>query len=500
MLNKVLKYRGQVKLYENIHGSKEVDFKKIPVFNETLKTFTLEYLQNKDMEIGVLYDPDVDGLMSGMVVYDTFKRLNKEVHCTINSGKRHGVVDEVVDWAIEKELDVLFVVDAGSGDKENILKLSENGIRVIVLDHHPYEQWETPENVDIINVQDHAELPKLSGCGVTFRFMEQFGKQFELEMGIYEKYVGITVISDVCDMTVAENRYYVSVLYEYFDKFRDEDKLFKQFKYYGSKKSFFGWTLIPFFNGLIRIGQEHTAVDLVNNLDSWRAMNSIKNKVIAVKSAQNTLIEQVLESSKIVELEHTVIATRVEHKDLSTLNGLVANKLLDKYGKNAMVLYGDSENKQFKGSLRGITYGKSDLNEFGLTARGHEHACGIMGSPEMFKKFMQEFVDTKKELENVERFDIEVDVHTVSDEKLVEIANFNEFAFNGSGIEPIVMKLLGLEKGVHTISSYPTRREYRTGNIHFIEFGKQDLDSEFVNEFDITLAKYRPYYQIIHKN
>src|SRR5699024_9007938 len=128
--------------------------------------------------------------------------------------------------------DWLFVVDAGSGDSEYINKLTESGIKVVVLDHHPYEKNKEINNKMswILNVVDKPNLPKLSGCGVVYRFVEKLGKLFEDLTGQYEKYVGITVLSDMCDMSEPENRYYVKRSYE---EYRGNSFL-QQFKFYGS--------------------------------------------------------------------------------------------------------------------------------------------------------------------------------------------------------------------------------------------------------------------------
>ncbi|MFV1457738.1 hypothetical protein, partial [Bacillus mycoides] len=110
----------------------------------------------------------------------------------------------------------MFVVDAGSGDTKALNFLAEKwGVKVVVLDHHPYKR-KTPlvkDGVWVINPIDHEHLPHLSGCGVVYRFIEQLGKQFKVMTEMYEKYVGITVLSDICDMRDAENRYYVRRAY-----------------------------------------------------------------------------------------------------------------------------------------------------------------------------------------------------------------------------------------------------------------------------------------------
>lgn len=496
--DQLLKKKGVYDVYKDIKGSKTVDFSGL--MGKAVDSFIMDVISNPDLKVGILYDPDVDGLFAGSILNDFLHRLNITIYTDINSGKKHGIIEEHIQWCKDLELDVFFVVDAGSGDKEYIEAISKNGTKVIVLDHHPYEKWDVPENSFVMNVTDYDELPKLSGCGVTFRFIELLGERLMIMTDKYKKYVGITVLSDIVSMLEPENRYYVDELFTYFDNNKDEDKLFRQFSFYGSKKGFFSFSLIPYFNGLIRIGRERKAVELVNNLESFAKMNTIKADIKRVKDRQRELSDEILEVSKIIETEHTVILYRKDRKDLNTVNGLVANKILNEYNKNTMVLVGNPETNTWGGSFRGKTYTKEDMIEFGIEAYGHSYACGVYMSPDKLKDFIRNFVDESSELSDVVEHDITISNVSFDESLLLDIAHYNDRAFSGTGLEPISIRIDGMEKGVEEVVSYERKRVYRTGKLYFTEFGLLDLDKEVKNLFDVVLQYRSPYYELINRS
>lgn len=391
------------------------------------------FLGKEGQLVGVLYDVDVDGLFAGYTIEDYLRRKNINVNRYMNKGKKHGLQEESLQEYIDDGLDWLFIVDAGSGNVTEIKKLTASGIKVIVLDHHPYE---VEDGLDkdmswILNVVDQPQLPALSGCGVVYRFVEKIANIFGDMVGQYEKFVGITVLSDACDMSVSENRYYVQRAYE---EYRGNHFL-QQFPFYGSWKSFYSYGVIPYLNAAIRIGEEKQIMDLINNMNMRTKTNKIPRDMKRVKTRQEKLIEEIYGASTEIKREGITYLLRRTREELRPVGGLAANQLVNKYEQPALVLYRNGD--VWEGSFRSNSYTKDVLEEHGFKAKGHKHACGVWIENKTLQSFIKEF---KKEItEGVRKPEFKARIGNVSDKTWLDIARFNEFS--GTNMEGILVRL-----------------------------------------------------------
>lgn len=446
ILAQVLNKRGLNK--EQIKN-KRLKVLNFPELDKAYNDVMMELFINckDEVRIGVLYDVDVDGIMSGYILTDFFKRAGKnKVFSFINPEKQHGLVKESMEWVEEVGLDWLFIVDAGSGNAEEINQLVNKGVKVVVLDHHEYEKKPLNKGAWLVNISDHEELPKLSGCGVTYRFIEKFAHALQMDVRDYEIFVGITVLSDMCDMLDNENRFYVKRAYDNYHY----NPLLKQFAFYGSKKNFFSFSFIPYINALIRIGEEKRAIVIMNNSNSVARNKGILADSIQVKEKQKEKIERLKKLSKVIVKEGFTLCLRTEAQEINefgekeefgTINGLLANQLLQEYGQPALVVKNfktDAED-YWRGSFRGNYYGKTLLTEWNFLAQGHEHACGLKINSEHFKKFSKEFKLDDSLKDSVQKdSDILKPLAKLTDSEMLQIAQFNEYT--GTGLPPIVVE------------------------------------------------------------
>lgn len=433
IIERVLAKRGITK--EQLQSRKpEVTF---PEIEEVMKHLLVHYfLGDTSSKTLISYDVDVDGLMSGKILEDMLKRYGmKNIHRIMNKMKQHGITKDVIAYCLEEEIEWLFVVDAGSNDYEAMRELSEAGVNVIVLDHHKYEEQPLPPNVFIVNISKYPDLPQLSGCGVVYQLIRRIGETFQMKVEMYEKYVGISTISDMMNMLVPENRYYVEQLYR--ERKTDDNYFFRQFKFYGSNRSFFAWVVIPYLNALIRIGNEKQAMHIVNHMDDRAEMNRIGKNYIRVKLRQQELMNEIQEVSKENLTDHTVICLRKTKPEGRTINGLLANKLMKQKKRSALVLYYNTETKKWEGSFRGLQYTNEEIRAYGGRCMGHDKACGIEISHANLKKFANAQI-------NKTYAGVDVDLRVKSGELTTAeweaIATFNEYT--GEGLPPITVELL----------------------------------------------------------
>lgn len=438
IVEEILKRRGESEKDLSFHREDRLNF---PELYSLVKVLTVDFFLSIVGKVGILYDPDVDGLFSGYILEDFLTRMDKTVVNYINSGKKHGIVKETMDWVEREELDWLFVVDAGSNDIKRIKECVAKGVKVVILDHHPYVEKKLPKGAWVVNVSKYKELPPLSGCGVVYRFIEAVAEEFGMSVKQYETFVGITVLSDMCDMSNSENRYYVSRAYEGY-----RDNLFlKQFRFYGSHRSFYGWGVSPYLNALIRTGEEKRAVEVVNNMDRRIKMNVIQRDIKRVKARQEEMKEELFSRGKLKKGKGFFVHARRGVDKLKTLNGLVANDLLKEYSTGGLVLAYSNKTKKWVGSFRGLDFGKDTLEEWGFWTGGHDKACGVKIDNAGLKRFFKEF---KNEVSSdINRADIYVNAGELSKEDWEEIALFNEYT--GVGNKEIVV---GYKRGMDVVT------------------------------------------------
>lgn len=471
LIDKIIKSRGMTS--EDLKKEK-LDILEWAEMDQVVETVVEDLILQEDIKrVGVLYDVDVDGLFSGYIMEDYLTRKRKNVIRYMNKEKKHGLNDNMVEKFIADNLEWVFVVDAGSGDGKYINQLTDAGIKVVVLDHHPYKEEVgiDAEMSWILNVKDRDSLPELSGCGVVYRFIEKVANMFEDLVGQYEKFVGITVLSDMCDMRENENRYYVKRAYE---EYRG-NRFLQQFPFYGSGKSFYSFGVIPYLNACIRVGEETHVMDFVNSMNNTSKMNSVKRDRLRVLDKQAKMVENMNEKSKLFELEDIVLLLRREDTKLGTVSGLVCNKIMSKYRKPVLVL--NRKGDLWNGSFRSNLYPRSELEKYGIKTMGHDMACGILTDNDNLQDFMKTFEYTGEK--NNIKATFAVTLGKLSERTWVDIARYNEFS--GIGMESIKVRIKGGIKGaIHVDEVSAKKNDIVFKGVTITDFSGKDSEELIV--------------------
>lgn len=404
----------------------------------------LDWLFRTEGKIGILYDPDVDGLFSGYILEDYLTKigLGNRVEHRMNKGKVHGVNDEVVQWMVDKRIETMFIVDAGSGHAlivdEAHKRLAEIGItcRTYIIDHHEYDKQEEVDGVTIVNIIDEPRMSPVSGCGVVYQVIEEWEKVMDVyNIEGYEQYVGITILSDVCSMKEPENRYFVG---KTFDAIDDGGYFFKAFKFFGSKSSLISYTIVPFFNAMIRMDRVEEVLAMTKYFNTeglGREVFKYKN----IKDRQKARVDDLLEISKVIKLNGMTILIRpTQEKNYRPFNGLLANRLMGDLRQSAITVEIEEDKDYISGSFRGLDLTYKDLEPYGFECKGHEQACGVRISTEDFKTFVKEFNHQVNETTLV-KYDMTIKVGDLTADEWMKVANFNEMS--GKDCEKIKLRI-----------------------------------------------------------
>lgn len=403
----------------------------------------LENAIKENLRIGVIVDPDLDGITSAALLTNFLINIsvNQDFKIFHHIGKGHGLVvnedEDLITDVFNSKIDLLFIPDAGSNDYEQIYGLKQAGTEIVVLDHHVIDDYK--KNKAVV-VNPHHPLNRkqlntqLSGCGVVLKFIEAFGLKnptFDLYDVIKRGYVytAISIISDSRNLNEIENRriltmglkwlFKVPVISDMVTKFQGHKSRSTGEFYYNINPKDFSFGIIPPINAVTRSNDQETKELLFRVL----AYDYDAKDIVAVLKAlgqhhrqQTKIVKQMAEEiDDIIDYSHNVNVgfTTSEYKNYI---GLAANKFTNE-GKPCIVLREIGDTK-FSGSLRSPFPVATLINESGIAVcKGHEEAAGIFldkkDLPKLIEWFDQgsfDFVKTIKVCANLEEKDITLDL------------------------------------------------------------------------------------------
>ena len=383
-------------------------------------------ISNSEASIMVVVDSDLDGYTSGAIILNLLKLIQRgqEINFVLHPNKEHGIVLE----DIPDDVDLLIVPDAGSSQKAEHLKLLENGIKIIVLDHHEMvndmNYGEYQDNIVIINSQEE-DYPNhaLSGAGVTLKFAQAYCERYGVPFPnkLYAL-AACGIIADVMDIGDLENKQIVTTGLKYLREHLFLYQLIQDTHYNNEDPEptikDIGWVIGPNINAIIRLGtQEQKNMIFKSLVSPMLLVNSSKRgeedqevpvyqeAVRLCKNAKKRQTTAVDRSIRIIEKELQIkdtdraIVYVDEDQELTfELSGLIANKLLSQYNRPVILLrhFRQGNVDELRGSARGkAVEGLDNLKDTlnGLTgvqkAEGHAFAFGVGVHKDMLGEFKQ---------------------------------------------------------------------------------------------------------------
>jgi single-stranded-DNA-specific exonuclease len=157
-------------------------------------------------KISIFCDYDVDGTTACSILYIYFKSIDATVN--YYTPNRHndgyGLNENAVKTIIENKSDLVITVDCGITNVDECKMLMDQGIDVIVADHHECGEI-LPDTPYILNPkQGDCEYPykHLSGAGIAFKLLQGLDMNEAYKM---IDYAAVGTISDIVPLT-GENR------------------------------------------------------------------------------------------------------------------------------------------------------------------------------------------------------------------------------------------------------------------------------------------------------
>lgn len=166
-------------------------------------------------KIAIYGDYDVDGTNSAAMLYLFFKELgaNVEFYIPDRFTEGYGISRLGIDRLAEKGTTLIITIDCGITAVEQIRYAGEQGIDVIICDHHEAADEIPPAYAVLDPIKPGCSYPFkfLSGCGVGFKMMQGIAGSLGKPDVVfsYLDFVAIAAAADIVPLT-GENRLLVT--------------------------------------------------------------------------------------------------------------------------------------------------------------------------------------------------------------------------------------------------------------------------------------------------
>ncbi len=337
-------------------------------------------------------DYDADGIAASAILVEALREQGGKVEYYLPSrfGEGYGLHLEALQKFREQGSSLVITVDCGINAVDEIKWASENGLDVVVTDHHqPLEKLQGA--VAVLNpLQEHCPYPfkELSGAGIAFKLvsalMEKVAQPFP------EHLLDLAALGTTADVVplLGENRIIVHHGLETLRRMRRtgfkalaEAVNLDQQRISSTTLSF---ALAPAINAAGRMGEAQPAAELLLENEPSRA------KSLAESLHRANQLRRTTEQKILLEAEEAAIKMMSDHgQKIITLAGrewhhgvigIVASRLVEKYSRPFCLVA--LEGEEGRGSARSIpgfditaalAECASSLERFG----GHEQAAGF---------------------------------------------------------------------------------------------------------------------------
>ena len=353
--------------------------------------FLQELLGSFKDNIIVYFDPDVDGMVSGYFICKYLTMLGKTYRWFVNTNRSH-------EWSIDtsklKGSDVIavdFMIP-----REKICDIVKSGSNIISIDHHVNQKSFVIVNSKgkrgfVINNQypfEEEDGRYLSGAGVVFEAICSIDSRFDTDEN--RALVGLTLLSDVCDIENPLAKEYLTILYNHklkgFIKYLIEHTIGERDWGFGVPRldrKYVEFKFSPAINSCLRFNKEDDVVKFFlgsGELD----LDYHKRQKALVKDMVSYAHIKEFSNLRVVYIKDWEVETTEDISVLSNFIGLLASRYLD--GKKSVIAYIISKDENnnlyvkrgsFRGNINSVDYlsATKDL----IDGRGHPPAFGIKG-------------------------------------------------------------------------------------------------------------------------
>lgn len=393
----------------------------------------LQSISNNE-NIWVYGDYDVDGVTSTSLLKLFFKQLGIDVSYYIPDRftEGYGLNKDAIDYILDKKGQLIITVDCGITSLDVVNYCNENGIDIIITDHH-HCQEKLPQAVAVINPnREDNKYPftKLAGVGVALKLIQALAMKLDIAVN-YDQLLPIAAIGTVADVVslTDENRVIVKnglSLINSTPNFGIQALLaVTGLKEKKINSGHIGFVIGPRINATGRLKSAKYGVELLISKTMEDAMQLAQRLDDENKKRQNIEADILMEAEDIIRREidldnERVLVVASENWHHGVI-GIVSSRLTEKYYRPSILI--SIEDGEGRGSARsipmfdmfdGLNRCKELFNKFG----GHKQAAGLSLDKENIKILRKEMNKIATELLTEEDLipEISVDSEIKSDE------------------------------------------------------------------------------------
>lgn len=355
-------------------------------------------VQNND-KILIYGDFDADGVTSTSLLMKTLTHVgaNVEYYIPTRETDGHGLnSNSLVKLMVKVKPKLIITVDCGISNIEEVAFINSFKKDVIITDHHEAPE-QLPDALAIINPKAQNSLDEnlttkelkylsaLAGVGVAFKLAQGVLERFEkldYSMEILP-FVAVGTIADIVPL-IGENRYYVLKGLE----------LISKGHHYGLKRVLenagyndiesgitadqIAFGVAPRINACGRLDSVEDAIKVLisdNKQEIELSVMALENFNKIRQELCNTIFE---EADKMAEKSKDNILVLFKKDWHVGIIGIVASKLVEKYGKPTFLMTYSEDTNQIRCSARGVE-GCEELNLYNIIANISEKLDGFGG-------------------------------------------------------------------------------------------------------------------------
>lgn len=448
-------------------------------------------------EIRIFGDYDQDGIASVMTLLDGllfyYDNISYDIPHRVDEG--YGISSGMSDKAIEDKVSLVITCDNGITGFDQVKKLKENGIKVIVTDHHQIEKEDKDGWVDqilpdadcVINphrLDSKYPFKDLCGAGVSFKLMQALYMKLDGDFEYLASLLEYVAMGTVCDIVslIDENRIFVieglkrlNITEKYAIKvLLEESGWNKEIDEYT-----LGFIIGPLMNATGRLSTAKLAIELLMEEDMDRIRQLAKELVELNNTRKNLTQEGLDKCDKLVKdnsFDKSDVIVVYEPSIDESICGIVAGRIKEKHYRPTIVLTKSAEDGILKGSGRSIeTYNmhkailpfEDNLESFG----GHPMACGLSIKDDMVDDF-RHFLNsqsklTKNDLEEVINIDTQINISKLSLEFAEKLDKYRPFGkdnprpvFANKSVDIADIQMIGKDKKTMRINLHQNGRYF----------------------------------------
>lgn len=379
----------------------------------------------EEKRIRIIGDYDIDGVNATYILQEGLSGLGAHVDTDIPDRIKdgYGLNIDLIDRALDDGVDTIITCDNGIAAADEIAYGKENGLTVIVTDHHevPYvemngeKEYMLPRADAVVDPhRPDCEYPfkGLCGAAVAYKLIEALYNVMQRDpedMDYLMENVAIATVGDVMDLT-GENRIFVKQGLEMLKRTKNQGlKALIECTGIDTERLntyHIGFVLGPCINASGRLDTAKRALELLNArtrreavmlAEDLKALNDSR-KEMTEKGVEEAV--QMIESTSLKDDKVLVVFLPDCHESIA---GIIAGRIKERYYRPAFVLTKAEEG--VKGSGRSIeSYDmfaqmcrcRALFTKFG----GHKLAAGLSleeGNVERFRQTINALADLTEE-------------------------------------------------------------------------------------------------------